>query len=172
MLPDRRNENKSEIILDYLYVTFASTFMGLKEMLKKKTNLDEVGKIDEAIQDLLEVLQRREITEITVTGKRLAKRTKEMIDHLMSISKMSLPQLRSKNVINNEKNHILQSKTLLHKSFLELKENHTKRIRGGAAGIGGNGAAFRGASNIDQSNLAVTAFVENFNRELGQGVYT
>ena len=85
--------------------------MGLKEMLTKKTNLDEVGKIDEGIQELLEVLGRRDVTEITATGMRLAKRTKEMIDHLMSISKMSLPQLRSKNVISNEKNHLLQSNT-------------------------------------------------------------
>jgi hypothetical protein len=65
--------------------------MGLKEMLTKKTNLDEVGKIDEAIDELLEVLAKREVTEITASGSRLAKRTKEMIDHLMSISKMSLP---------------------------------------------------------------------------------
>ena len=62
MFPDSRSENKIDIKLDYFYVTFASTFNGLKEMLRKKTNLNETEKINEAIEDFLELLRQREIT--------------------------------------------------------------------------------------------------------------
>ena len=49
--------------MDYIYTSFQTTFMGLKEMLAKKSRLDEVEKVEEAIQDMLVVMSKRELTE-------------------------------------------------------------------------------------------------------------
>jgi hypothetical protein len=52
-------ENKKDILTDYFFVSFHSAFSGLKQMLAKNMKLDEIEKIEAAIDDLLEVIKKR-----------------------------------------------------------------------------------------------------------------
>lgn len=61
MFADKRQQNHTDIVLDYLYITFCSTFKGLRTMLKR--DLDPSENISQAIELFLDVLEHREVTE-------------------------------------------------------------------------------------------------------------
>lgn len=105
-------ENKKDILIDYFFVSFHSAFSGLKQMLTKNLKFDEIEKIERAVDDLLETIKRRQLTEVGgAYTDTLSKKTKDMIEHLQSISKMNMPPIRTKNIVTNEKNQLLLSKT-------------------------------------------------------------
>ncbi len=53
------SNSKSELILDFIYLSFFQTFKGLYAMLEKKHYKDESLEIKLAISDLIHVLSKR-----------------------------------------------------------------------------------------------------------------
>lgn len=63
LFEDKRQLNSNDLILDYLYVTFISTFKGILAMLEKRHGMDDVQLVKEAIQELIEVMNQRKANE-------------------------------------------------------------------------------------------------------------
>ena len=59
MFEDKRQLNSSDLILDYLYSNFSSTFKGIQAMLEKRHAHDDILLVKEAISDLIDVLAQR-----------------------------------------------------------------------------------------------------------------
>jgi hypothetical protein len=60
---DKRQLNSSDLILDYLYSTFSSTFKGIQAMLEKRHAQDDILLVKDAISDLIDVLALRKEEE-------------------------------------------------------------------------------------------------------------
>ena len=136
---DKRQLNANDLILDYLYSTFISTFKGIQAMLEKRHAQDDIILVKEAIAELIEALSLRKAEErfggnmgtvatqggpnahLNSVAKSSAqgfeKRVHDMINHLTSLNQMNLPNLSSKNVISNEKNFLLSSKYSIVQSY-------------------------------------------------------
>jgi hypothetical protein len=55
--------NANDLILDYLYSTFISTFKGIQAMLEKRHAQDDIILVKEAIAELIEALSLRKAEE-------------------------------------------------------------------------------------------------------------
>ena len=100
-------------------------------MLEKRHVQDDILLVKDAISDLIDVLALRKEEEAQGTPQdgqannghtpntgakgggmvRFEKRIHEMINHLTSLNQMNLPNLSTKNLISNEKNFLLSSKS-------------------------------------------------------------
>ena len=60
---DKRQLNSSDLILDYLYSTFSSTFKGIQAMSEKRHAQDDILLVKDAISDLIDVLALRKEEE-------------------------------------------------------------------------------------------------------------
>ena len=64
-----------------------------------------------AMKQLVKELELKDLNEEFKGKVSFEKKVQDMITHLLNLNKMNVPSLKSKNVISNERNYLLTSKT-------------------------------------------------------------